>query len=286
MHRRQVLTTVCISALPFAGCLDSGAPPATDARTSTSGRSDTPTPTPSTDRTLAVGETYESAEGTTVTVEDVRVRKLVRSTSAGSPTHVDVACLDGHQFAVVDVEAADAEGDSILEDIRLFLAVDGGRYPQADQHWYWAFPPGSYARPGLPAVPVPPTAATDAAIVWSRDADPVVRWNLSSETVNALGRSPAFTVRSFETPDSARRGTSFEATFTVANTGERDGHFTTEFGAGPISDHGEVTIEVPPGAERTHSGRLDPHYPESRDEIDVTLDWGCDRRRRTVAVTD
>ena len=284
MKRRQVLTLVSTTAVPIAGCLNSTESSDIDMSLSTSEQSDTPTP--STDRTLNVGETYESSDGLTVDVRDVRVRKLIRSTSVGSSTHIDVACLDDHQFAITEAEATDADGNSILSDIRFALDVDGVQYPQDDQHCYWAFPPGLNDRPGLPAFPAPITDATDAAIVWLRDDTPSVRWRLSPETVELLGQSPMFTVRSFETPDSVSRGDLFKATVTVANTGERDGHFITEFGAGPLSDHGEVTIDVPAGTEQTHTGTMDPHYSDDTDEIDVTLDWGCDRLHRTVSVTN
>lgn len=284
MKRRRVLTLVSTAAFPIAGCLGSGE--SSDTPTATAEQSETPTPTPSSDRTLTVGETYEASDGHTVVVHDVRVTKLIRSTSVGSSTHIDVACLDDHQFAVAKAEATDADGNSILSDIRFALEVDGVQYPQDDQHWYWAFPPGATDPPGLPAFPAPIADATDVAIVWLRDADPSVRWTLPPERFESLGQAPTFTVRSFDTPDSVRRGEVFEATFTVANSGERDGRFITEFGAGPLSDHGEVVVDVSAGAEQTHTGTMDPDYSEDTDEIDVTLDWGCDRLHRTVSVTD
>lgn len=286
MKRRQMLTLVGTAAVPIAGCLGGAESPTTDSPTSESDQSDTPTPPPSSDGTLTVGDTYEASNGPTVGVQDVRVRKLIRSTSVGSPTHIDVACLNDHQFAVTEAEATDADGNSILSDIRFALDVDGVQYPQDDQHWYWAFPPGSNDRPGLPAFPAPITDATAAAIVWLREDAPSVRWRLPPETVELLGQSPTFTIRSFETPDSVSRGEIFETTFTVANTGERDGHFITEFVAGPLSDHGEVTIDVLAGTEQTHTRTMDPHYSEDTDEIDVALSWGCNRLRRTVSVTD
>lgn len=292
MRRRRVLALVGASAFPFAGCLDRTGSSVTAAPATTSGQpssvspTESPSPSPSTlnARTVPVGETYESSTGATVTVREVGVSKLVRSTSVGSSTHIDVACLADHQFAVADIEATDADGTSLLTDAQFVLEVDGVQYPRDGQHWYWTFPPGSYDRPGLPAFPAPITDAANASIIWLRKTDTPVRWKLSAETVGSLGTAPEFAVSSFQTPDSIRRGDVFEASFTVGNTGEGDGRFMTEFGAGPISDHGEVTVDVPAGAERTHTETIDPHSSENTEEIRVTLDWGCHRLNRTISV--
>lgn len=286
MKRRRVLSLVSTAAFPIAGCLGSTESADTDTPTGTSEGSNPSSTTPASDRILAVGDTYDSSNGPSVGVRDVRIRKLIRSTSVGSSTHIDIACLEAHQFAIAEAEATDADGNSILSDVRFALAVDGVQYPQDDQHWYWALSPGSNDRPGLPAFPAPITDATNAAIVWLRDGAQSVRWKLPPETVRSLGQPSTFSVRSFETPDSVDRGEAFEAAFAVANTGERDGHFIAEFGAGPISDHGEVTVEVPAGTEQTYAGTIDPHYPEGTDTLDVTLDWGCNRLHRAISVTD
>lgn len=229
-----------------------------------------------------MGEPYEASNGQMVTVEEVLIVKLIRAVGV----HIDVVCLDDHQFAVVDAEATDADGTSILRDIRLALDVDGVQYPQADQHSYGALPPESSSRPGQPALPAPISDATNAAVVWLRTADSSVRWELPPETVERLGQAPVFVVREFETPDPVTEGAAFEASMTVANTGERDGRFVTELGAGPISDYGEVMLDVPAGTERTHTELVRPYLPENRDEIEVVLDWGCDRLRRTISVTN
>lgn len=264
LPRRKVLRCLAGGVLPLSGCLSAG----------------------TANRTLEVGESYESEGGRTVTVRGVQVRRLIRSTSVGSATHIDVAWLAGHQFAVVDAEATGADGTSVLSDVQFALEVDGVQYPRPDQHWYWAFPPGSHDRPGRPAFPAPVTDATDGAIVWRRENEPSVRWTLPSETVEQFERAPSFTVRSFDAPDSVSRGDSFDAAFTVTNTSEHDGRFVAEFGAGPISDHGEVAMPVSAEAGRTHAGIMDPHYPRNASEIQVTLDWGRKRVHRTVTVTE
>lgn len=283
MNRRHFLaaTTGLLTTLP--GCSDLVSSPSTPTLS--------PVSPPTTDKqssatVLDVGQTYEASDGRTVTVRAVRIERLVRSDSVGSPTHIDVAWLDNHQFAVVDAEATAANGDPILTDIQFVLEIDNGQYPSEDQHWYWAFPPGSDEKPGKPAAPAPITDATTGAIVWPNSGDPPVRWTLPSETVDRFGRAPSFSVSSFDIPDSVSRGATFEASFTVGNAGDRDGRFIAEFGAGGISDYGEVAIDVPAGAERTHTGLLDPHYGEDTSEIRVALNWGRERRVRRIPVTD
>lgn len=285
MNRRQVVALLSTAAVPITGCLDATGTEPTDTPATTSEQTEeSRTPWPGID--VALGERYESETGPTVRVDGVRVRKLVRSTSVGSSTHIDVACLADGQFVVAEADATDADGNSILSEVRFVLEVDSTRYPREDQHWYWAFPAGSYTRPGLPAFPAPIDDATDAAVVWVRESAPPVRWVLPAETVELLGRAPSFSVRSFEVPQSVSHGASFEAAFTVANTGDRAGTFLTELGAGPISDHDEVRIDVPPDTENTFTEQLTPHYPDDATEITATLDWGCDRMTRRISVSD
>lgn len=283
MKRRKFLGATGGLLTVLSGCSERSTSPATSTPTATSA---TPTPTSAPDTTLDVGETFESPDGRVVTIRNVRIERLIRSTSGGSSTHIDVAWLKNHQFAVVEAEATGPNSDSILTDIQFVLEIDDKQYPTEGQNWYWAFPPGSTKRPGHPAFPAPISDAASGAIVWRRDTDSRVRWNLSSETVDVLGRAPSFTLRSFDTPDSVSRGDSFEAAFTVANTGDRAGRFIAEFGAGPISDYTEAAIAVPAGAEQTHTGMLDPHYSDDTTELQVSLDWGHKRRDRTIQVTD
>ncbi len=282
-------------AMPDEGSSTTDAPGADSsceapAAASTTHTSEDPPPAADTrtpgERTLALGETHEAPDGTTVTINDVRVRKLIRSTSVGSHTHIDVACLEGSQFAVTDAAAADGDGNSVLDDTRFAIEVDGTRYPRPDEHWYWAFPPGSYERPGVPAFAVPIEDASTAAVLWLTENDEPVRWIIPPETVGSLAHAPRFSVCSFEVPESVSGGDSFEASFTVTNTGDRGGEFVAEFGAGGISDHGEIHVSVPAGSERSYTETMDPNYPDGTEEIEVTLAWGCGRLDRTVSVTE
>jgi hypothetical protein len=267
MQRRQVLALVTAASASVAGCPSSGPSAGPDSTT------------------RSLGETAESSDGTTVTVRDVTLRRLIPSTSVGSATHIDVACPESHQFAVVDVEATGPDGGSVVDDVSMALEVDGTRYPKPDQHWYWAIG-GSDDRPGKPAFPVPVAEASAAAVVWSREDGDVARWAVPTEAVDALGRAPAFRVTDFRTPNTIGRNEPVEASFTVANRGSRNGRFVTEFGAGPISDHPETTVAVPTDDERTVTNTLTPHTDSDTEEIEVTLDWGCDQRVHTVTVSD
>ncbi len=234
-----------------------------------------------------MGETFESQTGQTVTVHDVYVRKHIRSTSVGSPTHIDVACVDGYQFAVVDVEATDSDGNSVLEDIRFAIDLDDVRYPRPEQQWYWAFPEGTYKGEGakLPAFAIPVDEAQTGSVVMPAGSNPPVRWKLPKRTVDAFEKSPEFKLQSLSVPDSVGKDEGFTASFTVRNTGEKGGQFIAEFGAGEISDYGEVSVAVSQGSETSHSIWVEPtYYPENADEVEVTLDWGCSRVDRAVTV--
>lgn len=281
MNRRRFLGATTGLLTTLAGCSGLGSSPSTPTLSPVS----PPTAKPSSGIVLDVGQTYETPDGRTVTVRDVRVERLIRSLSVGHGTHITVGWLENHQFAVSEAEATGPNGDSILTDVRLALEVDGVQYPRDDQKLYWALPPGSTERPGQPAFPVPTTHAATGAIVWHTNGDSPVRWKLPPATIAKFGRAPSFSVSSFDTPDTVSRGSTFDASVTVGNSGDRAGRFIAEFGAGGV-DYGEVVIDVPAGAERTHTGMLDPYYSENASEIRVVLDWGRERLARTLRVTD
>lgn len=289
LPRREALKLISTGMMAAAGCLERSAsnPTATSSPTdhSATPATESPTPTPSQSNTLELGDTLETTHGIEITVRDVRVEKFIRSTSVGSPTHIDVACLDQHQFAVVAVQATDESGASRLKDVRFALEIDGVQHPTSDQHWYWAHPPGSYERPGIPAYPAPVSDANEAWIVYLGQKDPYYRWRIPSETVDHFGTVPNFTVQSLTVPDSVGPNEAVQASIVVSNTGKRDGRFMAEFGAGGLSDHDEVTLDVPAGGERSLSEFL-THYSEAESEIDVTLDWGCESLTRAVTVTE
>lgn len=288
--RRDVLRAVAAGAVGLAGCTTTPSTSGPDGRSPSDERTPaTGTPAAATTSTaeepLPVGETYRSPRnGTSVTVREVVVTKQTGSTSVGSSTHVDVACVPGHQFVTLDVVATDGSGDSVLSDLRFAVTVDGVAYPEPGDHWYWSFPRPTTERPGKPAVAVPVAEASDATAVLRRDDGPDVRWRLGTETVARLARAPSFAVESFAAPDAVERGSHYDVTFTVANDGDRDGRFLAEVGGGPLSDHPEVGVPVPAGGRRTVTETVAPGYPERATALDATLEWGCGSLVRSVRV--
>lgn len=295
MGRRALLGLFGSGVAALAGCLDRDGPSDTPGGTPPPGTpltetpptgtpngttpTDSPTPSPtappSGDTTLEMGETFEGSSGVTETVEAVRVEKLIR-TATLSGVHIDVAWYRDDQFGVVDV----------LEDpTREFhLRLDGALYPLPQQMVYRATPPGSHGFTGNPAFRIPVERYDEGAVVWRRPNDDLVEWTVPAETLAQFATQPAFQIRAFEAPESVSKGEAFYASFTVANTGDRDGRFITEFGAGPISDHGEVVVDVPVGETRTERAPMEPYYSEDAESVDVVLDWGKERLTRTVEV--
>jgi hypothetical protein len=304
VQRRRLLALAGTATVPLAGCsgpldgsasgtdadadTDAAPPSSTDA----SGSASDATAAPSPDRILALGDSHEFADGTTLTVRNVAIRKLVPSTTADNAAHVDVACLDGRQFVVVDAEVArpgttDAgstdAGESALADLWFDVTVDGRRYPGGPGDGYRVSLPDRPARPGVPAVPVPTVDATDVAVVPRGEPFAGVRWRLPPGPADLLGRAPAFEVESFRVPRTVAPGEAVAASFTVANTGARDGEFVVEFGVGGVPDHPETTVEVPAGETVTVEESL-AHDRADGEEVTVVLNWGCAFRQREVTV--
>jgi len=227
---------------------------------------------------LSVGETYETEDGMPYSVRDVHIHRSIRTTSVGSGSHLDMAWLSDHQFAVVETDLPTPDSG-----LNFHLSVDGTKYPTEGQHWYWAIPPDSWNPPGFPTFPAPITDATDAAIVWNREGKPTVRWQLSPATIKQFNRPPAFEIPTFDVPDSVQSGDTFDVTFTVENVSEYDGRFLFEFGAGPVSDFGESVIDLPSGATQTHEREFEADF-EDVNSMPVVLDYGKQRIQYEVKV--
>lgn len=307
MQRRRLLTALA-AGVPLAGCLGSGSESASTATaettstvdagttstvdTGTTATTDAGTITTASVESLAVGESFEAADGRTVTVRTVTVRPSVLSWG----THVDPVALPDRQFVVADVAASSedtattstpgySESDDPREQFRVTL--DGERYPKTDRIFHVVPRPEDADRVRI-GFPVPAPAAVDrGAVVWMPTGDaPAARWELTADHRRALANPPAFEVRAFEIPGEVERGSSFEATLTVANTGASDGTFLAELGATTISDTPEIRIDVSAGETVTARQTVDPYYHEDADELTVVLNWGADRRQRTASVVD
>ena len=297
MNRREIISVVPTVIVPLAGCSKnerttsnqtqgtlSEKYSATDHEETDSGPHSggtSPTHTQKHNKPLAIGEEFESENGSSVRIDDIYISGLIQSFSVGSPTHVGIACLAGHQFAVVDISATDSNGDSIVEDLNISIELDGERYPTRDNESYWSITPKFSVQEQLPAFPVPVIEAKSGAIIWERANDEPVRWDLPEETVEQFGLSPDFSVTGLTTPGTVARGDNFEATFTVKNNGQKTEYFMAEFGHDTRIDSTEVLLEVPKGEQRSYTKLIKPQYSENEDEseeeIKVILDWGCDQ---------
>jgi len=286
--RRRTLHAVGLAVAATAGCVDAvdrsrdaGSDPSADDGDAT----DSPTAaTPA----RSMGESYEAEDGRTVTVSDPGVHPSVVGVEFVSSTHYyeRVADAGDGQYVAftVTVDGFDL-GESGREqygapiDVPLAVSVDGDRY--AD--------PIPVRKDGAPdadrvAVPVPVTDVDDVAVVWAREDGPQPRWRLGSTARAAIAAAPAFELRSWSVPDRVERGTSFEASFRVANVGDPDGRFLTTLGVRqgslPVP---ERSLRVPAGDTRRDSVTIDPEY-HGADTLQVVLDWARDRRTATVEV--
>lgn len=271
MRRREWLA---LCATLSAGCL-SGPDPGRD-----SPRSETPaTGTTEGTPTVAMGETVTTDAGTEVTIADPVVSRFVVSLDVLSSVHPDVAGAPDAQFLRVTVDASGggtATPPSRYDSVRPML--DGRVLSDAT-------PRRVEGVEDRYAVSAPVDDYETGAVVWQHRGDPKARWRLTGDTLDALANAPAFEIRRFETPNAVERGDALEATLAVANTGDRGGTFVAEFGdATLISDVGEVSVDVAAGEETTRSLAYEPPYWEDVSKLELTLDWGYDRVRRTVRV--
>ena len=299
VQRRQLLSALGASALPFAGCVGTngtgtterpvttrttdevtttGDDTATEDGTTTT--AELPRPT-----TCEAGESFQTADDRTVTVRSIRVQK----TALVQGTHLDPVTERRRQFVVADVSVSDAENLRDLAVGTVFGVVADGERLDAEVRYPVVPASGDLDVHGTLVgflVPAPLDADT-AAIAWyGYSDDPQMQWSLGDRCLDALARPPEFEVRGFETPDKVHRHSEFETTLTVANVGSGDGTFVAELGATTISDTPEVFVEVPKGETVTAKRTVDPYYLEDADELTVVLNWGEDRLKRTVKIAD
>lgn len=297
MQRRRLLSALGATVLPSAGCVGTNRTGTTErpvtARTTdettttedgtgiedgTTTTGELPRPT-----TCEAGESFETADGRTVTVRSIRVQKI----ALVQTTHLDPAVEPGRQFVVADVTVSDAPHLRDLEVETLFGVVADGERLDAEVRYPVVPPSGDLDRPGaLVGFTVPaPLDADTAAVAWyGYRGEPQMQWSVGDRCLDALAHPPEFEVRGFETPDEVHRHSEFDATLTVANVGSGDGIFVAELGATTISDTPEVFVEVPAGETVTAKRTVDPHYPEDADELTVVLEWDTDQLKRTIRI--
>lgn len=308
MRRRHLLSVLSASAVSLSGCVgslgfdgsadDSATTPGDSATTApgdsaTPGSSTTPDDRSTTSDdpiTLSVGETFETDRGGTLTVEGVRIRKSIVS----GGVHFDPVVLPDRQFVVAHLSVSSPGAGTTGRtdylrsrelDSRFRVTLDGTRYPGDDRVFHVVprsdDPEG--VRLGFP-VPAPATVER-GSVVWTTGV-PEVRWSLTADHRDALARPPQFEVREFAVPDEVTRGSTFDATLTVANVGSGDGTFLAELGATTISDTPEIRIDVSAGETVTAKRAVEPYYPEESDEMTLVLNWDVGQSNRTVSITD
>lgn len=228
-----------------------------------SGSGDGPTSTPDDDSTLSAGE-Y------TATLSDPRVRASIRN----GGVHVDVFDEPDTQFLVFGVSTDGTH----LDELPLSLRADGSTVDAAPT--LVGRPETDFDVQGAFTVPHGTYESAEVVLEAAGETD---SWSVPSDLLDSLGSPPDFTVDSLDAPESIPEVQSFQASFTVSNSGDRAARFLTEFGHGLISDTGEVELTIPPGEQRTHTQEIDP--PDGDYEsIPVILDWGLGRRQVDVAV--
>lgn len=254
--RRETLQAgICLFSSTLAGCLTG---------------TGTPTEPPEEPVSLAPGESFETADGWSLTVELVGVQIAV--VRAGT-VHSDPVYGDDEQYVVADVATDDGPDPA---DLNVFVRTDtqdrsNRRYVRADSNVADLRQRFGYA------VPVSP-APSDGAVVWEPDDERGVRWELPADLLDQIARPPAFDLQGFEAEDAP--GDEVEVTLTVANTGEGDGTFVAEVGDAEVSDQPEVFVDVPAGETVTVERRAWAAFVN--DEVTVVVRWRGERLERTV----
>lgn len=265
MERRRYLASVAsIASLGLGGCLSQAAEDST-------GPGDDPSPT-DTKTPASMSGTLQAGDYT-VELSTPQVRASVLEVV----THVDVRAEPDVQFLVL---TASSDGTAI-DELPLSLVTDG---TPVDQQVSSVGHPDSETNATV-TVPVPVNEYDTATLVLEAGGESD-RLAVPDTVVTALGNAPEFTVTSFDVPSSVTHGDTFEASFTVANDGTRGARFLAEFGHGQLSDTDEVSVAVPAGEQRTHTGTIEPYYDSDLDVVPVILDWGLDRRRIDVNIED
>lgn len=265
-----------------AGCSsDEGTPATTRTETATStrstvGTSDDQTTTPASQATASMGESV-SAGGTTVTVSEPQVRKIIYTPDAPPSHHVYPAGDTQSQFLTVAVETdgtdpTDLSLRPVLDDTPRSLGVYkiSGDSGQRDRIGFQ----------------VPVESIARGVIEWQTPSGQRHRWALPDSEVAALGASPQFAVEAFDVPGELERDERFSATVTVRNTGERDGRFlghVIDEGASSVPFAGPFEVPVATGETVTREitgteVRRDPG------ETTAILDWGLGTSSESLTV--
>lgn len=263
--RRGVLATLGVS-LVSAGCLSS--PPADQSNT-TGGTSPTPTPASDDGRRVSMGTTV-TVGGTSITVENPRVRKAVVTPGMA---HTRVVANAG-QFVVVDITVNGTSPDQYFD--RDFWSVVDGKtlqgsdpLPTTDERGYaFTFPAARHDK---------------AAIQWETDKSDVY-WSLPQSVLETLAVEPKFVVTDFQVP---RRSGELVLELTVANEGNRDGHFAARVSFEAYSGGSIIEFPIPSGESKSYIGRPGKIllYFENHGGETLTVEYPADDGLTTIERT-
>lgn len=173
-----------------------------------------------------------------MTVANPRVSKAVVTPGMA---HTRVVANAG-QFVVVDITVDGTAPDQYF-DREFWSAVDGTTLqgsdplPTRDERGYaFTFPVARHDR---------------AAIQWEADESDVY-WNLPRAVLETLAVEPKFVVTEFRV---RRRNGSLALVLTVANEGDRAGHFAARVSFDGYSGGSIIELPVPAGGSETYTGR-------------------------------
>jgi len=177
------------------------------------------------------------------------------------------------QYVIVII---DNQGASPIADLPLALVVDGQTV--TDDFRQLGHVPSNRL-----AFPVPTQDSQTAALNLSAGSS-TDQWALPAAQLSKFGQAAEFTVPDLSVPDTIQYGHRFEVSFTVRNTGDRDGRFLAELAPTTKPGIERIRRQVAAGTTETASTILDPAWNRYSEEVPVVLDWGVDQRRATVAV--
>ena len=259
MHRRSFLAMVAAST---GGCLHLSAN--NKQRTPTRvGITNTPTKTIL--GTLIAGD-YQ------VGVTSVGLRPSIFA-ALHSSTPEGVIDEPNTQYVIVNIDNQDA---GPIADLPLALVVDGQTV--ADDFRQLGHIPSNRL-----AFPVSTRDAQTAALKLSASSS-TDQWALPAAQLSKFGQAAEFAVPDLSVPDTIQYGHRFEVSFTVRNTGDRDGRFLAELAPTTKPGVERIRRQVAAGTTETTSTILDPAWNRYSEEVSVVLDWGVDQRRAMVAV--
>lgn len=255
---------------------------------------------------LAIGDSFRTGTGETVTVDTVHLRRTLFDMAF--PDAVVPLGPTGSQFVLATVSLDD--GNALVPDPGSFrVGIDDAEWTGSSRLLGVAIDHG-LSIPNDAVHPTPSTAeenGRDLATVgftvpvdldpdqmfieWANDGQSA-RWVGDDSVAEAVGTPPEFRVEGVDHPETFVCDEEFDVSVTIANDGGRDGVFQAVFPAAKPTKEGHpesFTAPVSAGETTTWNGSLEfpPHlHPDGCDDdvrsTTFELDWGLDTREITL----